>query len=36
MNGNVRVVLLHVNSNEKWKGLKMPGKDQIFVLIGFS
>ena len=40
MNLNVRQVLLRVNSNEKWTGmkntgLKMPEKDQIYVLVGF-
>ena len=40
-NRNVRQVLLHVNSNEIWTGmkntgLKMPEKDQIYVLVGFS
>ena len=38
---NIRQVLLYVNSNEKWTGmkntgLKMPEKDQIFVWVGFS
>jgi len=39
-NQNVCQVLLHVNSNEKWTGmkntgLKMPEKDQMYVLVGF-
>ena len=38
---NVRQVLLYVNSNEKWTGmkntgLKMSEKDQIYVWVGFS
>ena len=38
---NIRQVLLYVNSNEKWTGmkntgLKMPEKDQIYVWVGFS
>ena len=38
---NVRQVLLYVNSNEKWTGmkntgLKMPEKDQFYVRVGFS
>ena len=38
---NIRQVLLYVNSNEKWTGmkntgLKMPEKDQIYVRVGFS
>jgi len=40
-NRNVRQMLLRVNSNEKCTGmkntgLKMPEKDQICVLVGFS
>ena len=39
-NQNVRQVLLHVNSNEKWTGmkntkLKTPEKYQIYVLVRF-
>ena len=40
MNQNVHQVLLYVNSNEKWKGmknagLKMPEKNQIYVRVEF-
>ena len=40
-NQNVRQVLLRVNSNEKCTGmknigLKMPEKDQAYVVVGFS
>ena len=36
---NIRQVLLYVNSNEKWTGmkntgLKMPEKDQFYVRVG--